>query len=80
MKDDYEYDGQNESNGSGSNIGGGGHNGASLTQPQAVNEQYWREKEKVIVSTKIYAHQCIIAYKSPYFTQYFKDRKLTQGT
>ncbi len=37
------------------------------------NEHYWREKEKTSVSTRIYAHKCIIAQKSPYFASFFKD-------
>ena len=47
MKEEYDLE-QNES--------GASNNGGS-----SVSDHYWREKEKTIVSTRIYAHKCIIA-------------------
>ena len=45
-----------------------------------VGEGYWREKEKVLIPTvKVQAHQCIIANKSAYFAQYFKDHQRRGG-
>lgn len=39
-----------------------------------MTDSYWREKERVLVpSLKVSAHQCLIAHKSSYFAQYFKE-------
>jgi BTB/POZ domain len=44
-----------------------------------VGEGYWREKERVLVpSLKVAAHQCIIAAKSPYFAQFFREKRAQQ--
>jgi len=46
-----------------------------------VSEAYWREKEKVLIpGLKVAAHQCIIAHKSPYFAQFFKEQKASSGS
>ncbi|CDW71651.1 e3 ubiquitin-protein ligase herc2 [Stylonychia lemnae] len=60
MKDDYDIENNDVLN---------------SQNPQIVNDQYWREKEKTIVSTRINAHQCVISHKSPYFYQFFLDKQ-----
>ena len=59
MKDDAEYEQSSSAEG----------------YPTSTQDLYWREKEKAVVSTKLYAHICIIASKSPYFAQFFKEKK-----
>ena len=65
MKDDYDI----EQNDSGSQGGG----------QVVVNDQYWREKEKTQVHTRVNAHQCIIAHKSSFFSQFFKEKHSKQS-
>ena len=47
-------------------------------QSMAENQDmYWREKEKTLVNTKVYAHSAVIALKSAYFSQYFKEQHIS---
>ena len=72
MKEDFEnVDQNNEYMNNSSGMGNASGSGSSMLP---VNDQYWREKEKTMVSTKINAHKCIIAHKSSYFAQYFLER------
>lgn len=44
----------------------------SSTQ-SALNDHYWKEKERTVISTRVLAHQCVIAHKSPFFATFFKE-------